>query len=290
MKSSKVLITYISRYIGVVILVVTSIAAVGIVWKYIVPKVQEVQTMREEIETLKKKRTDLATYVQYLNQLASSTLEIEQALVNYALPSENDVISLIVTYEGLSKTEGVDVSPFSFTPGLIRKAKTETDTTNQMGENGAGESTSPEIKPLDFTMEVSTEKSETALNFIQKIHNTRRVFSIKSLTWKNPLVTSSSQGTDNEITISMNISTFYYPKAPQVLGSADLVNKGKTQTAFIDKLNQTMIFDSLVLDSVQVGKQDFFTLDDTVIVPTKTIKKDTEATLSATPSAFPGDF
>lgn len=285
--TTRVLGTYITRYIGVVILVVTTFAAIGIVWKYIVPKIQEIQVTRDEIETLKKKRTDLAYYVQYLKQLASSTLAIEQDLVNYALPSENDVISLIVTYEGLSKTEGVEVSPFNFSPGLIQKVDSDTESTGNTTPENNGATTSLDIEPLDFTMDISTDKPETAFNFIQKIHKTRRVFSIKSLTWKNPSSSSSTPDTKDKITISMSISTFYYPKDPQVLGSADLVKKGKTQADFIDKLNQTLVFDSLVLDSVQVGKEDFFTLDKSVVVPTKTvIINNEEASKSATPSAF----
>ncbi len=258
--------TYIDRYGGVILLSISVIIGIGIIVQYILPKYDEVQGLRATIETQKTQRDELLSYVAYLEELASTTLEIEEAVVNYALPSENDVVSLIVTYEGLSQTENVRVSPFDLTPGLIRRNTREENTsdTNAVVDPGieSVETGGIEVKELAFEMDIETDDIDTALSFIREIYKTRRVFNIKSLVWTNP----NDEGSEDEpITVAFKLATYYYETEPAGIASRDLVQKGKTQNNFIDTLKESKVYEQLVLDSVLVGKEDLFTLPDGLV-------------------------
>lgn len=262
MNSFKIATKYLSKYIGFVVLSVLTILSGVVIWKYIWPKYQEIQAIRAEIVTLTTKQSKLTTYVAYLKELEMTTLPLEEALVNYALPSENDVISLIVTYEGLSKTPDIEVSPFDFAPGLIQKTKTDKNGVTSVETTASADGSelaTTQSRELEFQMEAKIEKPEVALDFINKIHQTRRLFSIKSLTWKNPIKGSSDENS-KKINLTLNLGTYYYPSIPQVSGSEELVNKGREQGDLIAKLTNTTVFDALILESVEVGKEDFFTL------------------------------
>ena len=270
MNNMRPVMAYLSRYIGLIVLGLLTVIGIYVIWSYIFPKYQEIQGVRAEIEILTAKREDLTTYVAYLHELETTTLPLEEELVSYALPSENDVISLIVTYEGLSKTPDVEVSPFDLSPGLIKTTEENGEGTIVRGNIPTPEasgSTGTESQELEFDMEARTEKPETAIDFINKIHQTRRVFSIKSLTWQNPADDANVEDGD-KIVLTMSLGTYYYSSSPKVTGSAELVNKGKTQGDFISKLTNTTIFDALILDSVEVGKEDLFTLGDSNVTPT----------------------
>lgn len=273
MNSLKPVTQYFARYIGFIVLGIMTVIGGIVIWKYIVPKYQEIQITRAEIDSLRTNRDTLTTYVAYLHELENTTLALEKELVNYAIPSENDVISLIVTYEGLSKIPDVSVSSFDLSPGLISSGKDSeentTDVAIRAGEPPAAgvEQSGTESKELEFKMEVKVEDPQVALDFISKIHQTRRVFTIKNLNWQNPVDEGNSDD-DQNITLLIEIGTRYYPSNPQISGSADLVNRGKEQGDFIAKLNNTTVYDALVLDTVPVGKDDMFTFENSGVTPT----------------------
>lgn len=286
MNSFKQATTYLARFVGVIVLVTLTIIAGIVIWKYILPKYQEIQATRAEIDTLQTKRTQLTSYVAYLHELETTTLPFEEELVNYAIPSENDVISLIVTYEGLAKTPDVKVSAFDLAPGLIQS---DNPTTNDAVAIRAGEpvaasddeANGTQSQELEFSMEVKTEKPETALDFITKIHQTRRIFTIKQLSWSNP---EEGQTENDNIILTLNLGTHYYPSTPQIVGSEALVNKGKQQGDFIARLNSSTVYDALVLDAVEVGKEDLFTLESNNITPTPQPNPTPIQTLETTPT------
>jgi len=270
------------RYLGLVILIITIVGSVFVAWRFVIPRVYEIRDLRAKIERDKTKQEDLANYASYLEKLADATLEVEEGLVNYAIPSENDVISLIVTYEGLSKTEGVTVSPFDVAPGAITTTEdtsvvplsvvgSESDANTQTNSllDGSGGQVLDQygLMELPFKMHVQTEDPDRARAFISEIYQTRRVFTISQLSWVNPIVSdslgSSSRSTSDAnklIQIDLSLSTYYYSHAPRGIGNADLVKKGREQTDFINNLMNTKVYDQLVLESVPTGKEDLFTL------------------------------
>lgn len=268
MDSFKPAVKYLSRYVGLIVFGVLTIVGIYVIWSFIVPKYQEIQAIRREVADLTQKRDELTAYVAYLHELETTTLPFEEELVNYAIPSENDVISLIVTYEGLSKTPDMEVSPFDLTPGLITSTDPNAKEKAQGGAITSGQSgqTGTQSRELEFRMEAKTLKPEVAMQFLGQIHKTRRVFTIKSLIWQNPLKENANDASDRDkIILSFNLGTYYYPTAPTVAGSAELVNKGKTQGNFISQLSSTTIYDGLILESVPVGKEDLFTKDTSVV-------------------------
>lgn len=289
MNSFKPITKYLSRYIGVIVLSVLSVVSIYVGWSYIWPKYQEIQMTRDEIKALSTQKEELTNYVAYLHELETTSLPFEEELVNYAIPSENDVISLIVTYEGLAKTPDVVVSPFDLSPGLIQSSKKSEDDPfgTQPDESGlapSGVGTS-QSKELEFSMQMETEKPEIALDFINSIHKTRRLFNIKSLLWENP--DKSKDPNNDTITLSIELGTYYYQGSPKVSGSAELVNRGRTQTDFIAALNATTIYDALILDTVEVGKEDLFVLGDAVVVPTPQPNPAPAAEENVTPTVIP---
>lgn len=272
--------TLIQQYAGLILLSVSALVGIGIVVQYILPKYDEIQGLRQTIETQKTQRDELVSYVGYLEELASSTLEVEEEIVSYALPSENDVVSLIVTYEGLGKMENVLVSPFNLSPGLIRRSADSSDVSAGTGSAEAGDGL---LKELEFEMKIETEDNELALAFIREIYKTRRVFTIKSLTWDSP---TEEDPPDTPIAISFQLATYYFASEPIGVASETLVKKGQTQTEFINMLKESKVYEQLVLDSVIVGKEDVFTLPDGIEVRvepnviTQTVKQTEESTVT----------
>lgn len=272
----------IRTYQGLVILIGSIVVVVGMVIYVILPKINEITALRDQIKQQIVVRDDLLAYVAYLEELAASTLEVEEDLVNYALPSENDVISLIVTYEGLSRTENILVSPFEFTPGLVRKSRKNTPKAEQLTTDTESTiPTAPLVSELPFAMAAETEDQQVAIDFLKSIYKTRRVYNIKNLSWTNPDLTKPE---DKTIDVALSLLTYYYQTPPVGYASRELVNKGKTQTEFIQQLRETSVYEDLVLDAVTVGKLDLFRLDEEV---KKQVQKITEPPVEqeSTPSA-----
>src|SRR3989338_9670223 len=113
----------INEYGGMMYLVFIILTVISMVYFFFLPKYQEIKALKATIATQEKEAAELTSYLAYLVDLANTTLEVEQDIIDYALPSENDVISFIVTYEGLGKFPGVELSPLSITPGLVRSSR-----------------------------------------------------------------------------------------------------------------------------------------------------------------------
>jgi hypothetical protein len=166
----------------------------------------------------------------------------------------------------------MEVSPFDFSPGLIQSTDPYEQDTVVIVDGVAMDASQLDLgtqsRELEFKMEAKTENPEAALAYVGQIHKTRRLFTIKSLIWQNPLKEDAQTPEDaDKIILTFNLGTNYYPTTPTVEGSAELVNKGKTQGDFIAQLSATTVYDDLILESVDVGKEDLFTMDGSIVKP-----------------------
>ena len=223
---------------------------------FFMPKVQDVLALREEISMKEIELADKQEYAAYLERLEGDPIKFESDVVNYALPSKNDVISLIITYEGLGRQDGIIVSPLDISPGLISDEPPPAISESEPEpEEGLSFSSSPSPKPaqglkeLAFLMNVEAKDKETAIEFLKDVYKVRRMFTIDNMSWE---VTET-----NAILMKLAVRTFYYPHL-DILGSKELVQGGIAQETFINELTQTVTYDDYILDSVRVGKDNLF--------------------------------
>lgn len=238
---------YLNKYGGMLYTVFTVLAVIGLIYFFFIPKYEEIKSLRVTIALQEKEASELRTYLAYLVELANSTLAIEQDIIDYALPSDNDVISFIVTYEGLGKFPGVALQPLSITPGLVSASRRR----KEMQPTDASEviEVINEPKRFDFNLNAMVTSEEMFKDFITEIYNTRRFIDIHS--------TKIMFGDDGKLDLSMAASTYYLPPFT-VKSSSYLVKKGKDQIVFFDKLKNSNVYENLVLDGVSVGKTDLF--------------------------------
>jgi hypothetical protein len=222
-----------------------------LVFNFFVPSYHEIQDLNETIETKKNELSDLTEYANYLTQLADSAIDIEEEIVNYALPGENDVITLILTYEGLaSQNEDVEVSPISLSPGVLEQG--ESDTEEDLGGT----------QTVEFEMEGKAKNEEAALKLIEEITKTRRIFDIQSLSWSEPKDTKDDDDENVEITLNISLATYYYLKTKDI-SSRSLVKQGQGQQEFISQLRSATVFEDLILEGIELGKEDLFIKEST---------------------------
>ena len=237
---------------------------------FFMPKVQDVLALREEISMKEIELADKQEYAAYLERLEGDPIKFESDVVNYALPSKNDVISLIITYEGLGRQDGVIVSPLDISPGLISdepppvfskselepeeglsldKVITDVALPDETTSSPPPPKPAQGLKELAFLMNVEAKDKETAIEFLKDVYKVRRMFTIDNMSWE---VTET-----NAILMKLAVRTFYYPHL-DILGSKELVQGGIAQETFINELTQTVTYDDYILDSVRVGKDNLF--------------------------------
>lgn len=215
---------------------------------FFIPSYHEILQLRDDIDLKKADLLDKTEYAQYLAQLADSTLNVEEDVINYALPSENDVITLLVTYEGLAKGDGVEVSPISLAPGVLE---------DKDNKKAAREEKTGGTQMVSFSMEVTADDDEAARSLIRAITSTRRIFDIQSLAWAEP-----TDQADSKLTLSLNLVTYYYLEG-NTQSSRALVNQGQEQQSFISQLQNATVFEDLILEGVKLGKEDLFATEST---------------------------
>lgn len=203
---------------------------------FFLPKLFEVFKLRESIERQKTEIEDLASYLNYLKEAASYSLAVEEEAVNYALPYEKNVISLMATFDGLGKIEGTTLSPVSLKPGLISKEE---------------EKEEEKVEEIAFEMEATAEDKESAKKLLQEIYLTGRILEIKDLKW--------STIEDEKIKLNVSSVAYYWPKL-KAKPSQKLLEARENQASILEKLRQTKIYEEGVLESVSSGKEDLFSL------------------------------
>ena len=162
--------TTLRDYVGIMVFITEGIIFILLVVNFFVPTYQKIVALRAEISQKETELASLSSYANYLVELAISSLAVEEEIINYALPSENDVVTLIVTYEGLAKMEGLEeVSPISLAPGVLQQEKEAIEE----GQTG--------VQQVLFAMEIKAENEEAADAIIQEITNTSRIFDILNL-------------------------------------------------------------------------------------------------------------
>lgn len=238
-----------SQYGGVLYTVFIALFVLGLVYFFFIPKYDEIKMLQDTIVQQTKELEETRTYLAYLTELAQSTLGIEQSIIDYAIPSDNDVVSLMVTYEGLSKFPDVNVSPLDISPGLVSSEKIDENKSSDQ----KGKEQPIEPKSFDFTTQAESNNEKNMHDFIHEIYQARRFLTIKSMTLNRDDVKAA-------FALSLNLSAYYLPPFT-VQPSPDLVKKGKDQSAFFEELKNTKLYDQLILDSVGVGKTDLFNFE-----------------------------
>lgn len=244
---------------------------------FFMPKIQDVLTLREDINAGQMELDDKIEYAQYLQRLEGEPIKLEGDIVNYALPSKNDVVSLIITYEGLGRQEGMVLAPLDISPGLISDEEDEQDSsaikeltpsieesdeespeedaeTVVVSDAPANVKRAPKppvsrLKDVVFLMSIVADERDTAIRFLQDVYGTRRVLSIDNMSWQ----------INNEKKIAMKLSVrAYYYTDPSHVATAELVRSGMVNDGFIDELKNAVTYDQYVLDTVAVGKENLF--------------------------------
>ncbi len=208
----------------------------------ILPKISQIKDLRSEIAKKEEEESNLSTYLKYLENLARSPLEIQQAAVNYALPQDKDVAALIVTYEGLSKAADIEVDPLTIEPGIISdKKKTDQEDTLQEKE-AAGEP-----REMEFKMSAKSGNLEAVKNLINQISETRRIIEIADIN----LVFEP----DNKINFDASLVSFYLPDPNP---KRDVKVNAVSYDDIIAKINAAKVYENEVLIPVAVGKTNLF--------------------------------
>lgn len=241
----------IKRYKGVFVVAIEVLILAVAINAFFVPKILDIFALRGEIEQKIVTASETASYMTYLQSLEGSTIDIESDIVHYALPSENDVISLIITYEGLGARSGVELSPLDLSPGLISSPSSPGADTKKTQSSNKGKSSdvAEGIQSLSFDATAKIDNPDTAEAFIKDIYRARRLFDIKRMSWRTE--------NDGTLTLDMTFLAYYYPEQ-FINPSEKLVRKGKQQEQFIQDLNNSVVYDEFILDNVRVGKQDLF--------------------------------
>jgi hypothetical protein len=266
------------KYLGSVVLIIEILIIAGLVYFLIWPKYNQIKSLRDEIDTSQATLKDTASYADYLEELANSTLAVEQEIIDYVLPSENDVITLLVTYQGISRLEKAKVEPLEVSPGDLKLNPSD----NNEEANG--------LLMIPFKLKASVPDRETGESLINEIRSARRLFSIDSLTWKlSPLKEDSQYAKDSEgQDMEFALSTYYFIKPPNRQASRMLVRTGQAQTDFINELKTTKIYEDVLLDNSIIGKTDLFAEDSEgkteKLIPTPT--KNTLTSVTPSPSVI----
>ncbi|MBI4137135.1 hypothetical protein HY469_03675 [Candidatus Roizmanbacteria bacterium] len=243
--------TVVHDFLGFGVLIAEAVILIVLVVNFFVPSYQKIIALRAEISQKEGELLSLSEYSNYLTELANSSLALEEDIVNYALPSENDVVTLILTYEGLAKTENLeDVSPISLEPGVLRQEQTA------IKEGQVG------VQQVQFSMEITAADEEAAQTVIRELTNTRRIFDIVSLSWVVPEVQEG--GSAESIDLVLDLATYYYIQPLNVSSGQSVVQQGQQQQEFIAQLQQTTRFEDLILDGVEVGKENLMETTSTV--------------------------
>src|SRR3989344_4892528 len=234
--------TTLRDYVGIMVFITEGIIFILLVVNFFVPTYQKIVALRAEISQKETELASLSSYANYLVELASSSLAVEEEIINYALPSENDVVTLIVTYEGLAKTENLEeVSPISLSPGVLQQ---ETEAVEE-GQSG--------VQQVEFSMEITANDGDAANTIIQEITNTSRIFDILDLTWTVPEV-QEGESTES-VDLVIDLATYYYIQPVNIPIGQSIVEQGQEQLEFITQLQQATRFEDLILDGVEVGKE-----------------------------------
>ena len=238
----------IGEYANFIAYIVEGIVLAVLVVYYFIPSYREIRNLQEDVDLKKRTLAEVTGYADYLKQLADTTIDVEESIVDYALPSENDVITLILTYEGLAAAnEDVAVSPLSLEPGVLER---EDDPEEKLSG----------LQQIEFGMEVTASDDEAARTFIDQITKTRRIFDISSLSWQEPDADAADE--NNELTLSLSLTTYYYIGANTAQSRA-LVRQGQAQQEFITQLRNGTVFEDLILEGIELGKDDLFAKEST---------------------------
>lgn len=244
-KTNTDIVSIIGDYVGFAIFIAQGVILILLVLYFFIPSYTTIMALRGDIDAKDDELLSLSNYANYLQELANSSLAVEEEIIDYALPSENDVVTLILTYEGLAKTEGLtDVSPISLSPGVLRKEKSD------IAEGLSG------VQEVPFSMEISAEDEEAATTIIDEIGNTQRIFDIVNLTWTVPLSLDGEVQSTDAINLSLRLATYYYIEPDIVQSGQAIVEQGQIQQEFIAQIQQAKRFEDLILDGVEVGKED----------------------------------
>jgi len=208
---------------------------------FFLPKAGEIIFLREERKRMENKVNELTSYLSYLQNLKFSSLPIEEEIVNYALPSEKNIISVIVAFEGLGKIEGVSLEPFSLKPGIISQGK----------RKGKEKQAPSKVQEIVFEMRAKAEDEQAAKKLLEKILVSRRTLAIKSLKW--------SLDREGKINLNLSLLAYYLPNFT-VDVSQKLVKEGDSRRAFLEKLKQTESYEEKISETTAAGKEDLFSL------------------------------
>ncbi|MCR4263829.1 MAG: hypothetical protein NUV98_03895 [Candidatus Roizmanbacteria bacterium] len=243
--------TILREYVGFTVLIIEGVILIVLITNFFVPTYNKIMALRAEIAQKETELSSLSGYANYLVELAGSSLAVEEEIVNYALPSENDVVTLIVTYEGLAKTENLEeVSPISLSPGVLQQ---ETEAVEE-GQSG--------VQQVEFSMEITANDGDAANTIIQEITNTSRIFDILDLTWTVPEV-QEGESTES-VDLVIDLATYYYIQPVNIPIGQSIVEQGQEQLEFIAQLQQATRFEDLILDGVEVGKEDLMATTSTI--------------------------
>lgn len=288
-KKDQPLTAMLKRYKGAFVVVGQVLMLALAINLFFVPKIQDIFDLREEIAKKSEESEKQSSYLSYLKSLQGVSLNLEGEVVHYALPSKNDVISLIVTYEGLGGRSGVQLSPLELTPGLISNPTVEeVSTTNKLLNAEGVRSTIKKqvaipqagVQSLSFDGSVVASNAETASAFINDIYRTRRLFNIERISWKT--------NKDETVTLTITFQTYYYPDT-SVKPSEQLVRQGQLQEDFIKNLQNSVVYEEYVLDAVQVGHDDLFQYGSGTFLPSQDLQTPSVNLESNTTDASKGD-
>lgn len=217
---------------------------------YIVPNIREIPALRKSLVDQETELRETSAYARYLEELSHTGLQAEEELVNYALPSENDVISFITTYVGISKQSQITVEPIVYSPGLLSSEKDPLPQELRDSAFAYKAKSLSGLQTIPFTMQARAENADAAERFIRTIHQTRRIFDIQQIDWV--------QEDSGSILLTFVIHTYYYLPDLKTVNTS-LVEKGRmNDQALLDKLRQMVMYDTLVFEPIQVGKRDLF--------------------------------
>lgn len=220
---------------------------------YFEPKYQDIVAWRQKIPDQKEEAADLFNYLTYLKKLAANPGNIEENVVNYALPKDKDVATLIITYEGLSKLEKVTVDPLTIQAGVISE--------DQEGMGSVTKTASPEeeknrFEPqvIDFKMTAKSTELDALKKLMDEILATRRVLEIKD-------VTLNFDDKDNK-KIDFSLIAYYFPNPNPQKSSSRLATINYDD--LVSKLSEAKVYEQAVLTDVETGKEDLFSEENVV--------------------------
>lgn len=212
------------------------------------PKIADIFAWRDDIKRQEGEMQELSSYLNYLKQLAESTLEIEEEAVSYALPEDKGVVSLIVTYDGLSTIEEVELEPFTIKAGVIAKEEDKTRTKPSLEKIAPGEA-----RRLAFDMQGTAEAMDSAKNFINEILSTRRIFEIEDLAWDFK--------DDGKVDMKYSLAAFYLPD-PKPRSSVREQKDNEQIRKIISRISLAKVYEEEVLEPVPLGKENLFSRSD----------------------------